>query len=76
MGASKELRERNLEQSLAIKKEVPSDTQDVWQIVENLRKKLKRLEDEMKPRFTVLSQVNGPRLPICQCAEIGSLDPV
>ena len=40
MGASKELRERNLEQSLAMKKEVPSDTQDVWQIVENLRKKV------------------------------------
>ena len=37
MDASKELRERNLEQSLAMKKEVPSDTQNVWQIIENLR---------------------------------------
>ena len=41
-----------------MKRDVPSDTQDMWQIIENLREDLKRLEDEIKQRFTVLTQVN------------------
>ena len=36
-GASKKLRERNREQSLVMKREVPSDILDVWQLIENLR---------------------------------------
>ena len=49
MGASME---RNLEQSLAMKKEMPSETQDLWQLVENLREEMQRLEEKTKRRFT------------------------
>ena len=33
-------------------------SKDVWQIVENLREELKRLEEEIRQRFPVLTQVN------------------
>ena len=58
MGASKELRELNLEQNLATKREVPSDMQDVWQLVDSLRSETQRLEEETEQRFTVQTQVN------------------
>ena len=58
MRASKELREWDLEQSLVIKRELPSEIQDVWQLAEILREEFKRLEEETKQRFTVQIQVN------------------
>ena len=88
IGAFKEPRVRNREQCLVMQREVRSETQDVWQIVEKL------LEGEIKQRLTVLTQVDhalthlalsgneqaefleGPRLLVCQRAERGSLDPV
>ena len=57
-GTTKELRKRNLEQCLAMKKEMPCDIQDVWQIIENLLEELQRLEEETKPRFTAQTRVN------------------
>ena len=54
----KDLRERNLEQSLAMKKEMPSDRRDVWQLIGNLREEMQRLEDETKRRLTVQTRVN------------------
>lgn len=53
MGAFRKLKERSLEQSLAVKREVPSDIQELWQLVENLREEMQRLEEETKLRFTV-----------------------
>ena len=57
MGTSKEMRERNLEQSMAMKREVPSDIHDVWRLIEKLREEMQRLEEETKRRFTVQTQV-------------------
>ena len=58
MGASKELREWDLEQSLVIERELPSEIQDVWQLAEIQREEFKRLEEETKQRLTVQIQVN------------------